>query len=226
MADLEKTSETTAQENGVLRAQINRLQAELIEYKKRLSNNIGLAGSPPNGAFTSLASMSRGSTGASDFQFDFTKFGQNSSFRHMSSGTSASNTNPQSRQNSRSSSPSQFNSLTSSWTGMSSNTGSQSQALTNNNVANNTFFNNLSNLGNVNFGAGLLDLNTPAQNTSCPSLCHDDTRSSGASPAASTPLDPFTSEGTSPTPINNDTAQPAKTADNLNFEFSNYTDGE
>lgn len=235
MADLEKTSENTSQENGILKAQIKRLQAELAEYKKRLSSSAGLAGSPPNAAFPSFANTSRGSTGASDFQFDFTKFGQNSSFRHMSTGTSASNnsasnTNTQTRQNSRSLSPSQYNSLNTSWTGLSNDASFPSTTLqattTNSNGGNGSFLGNLANLGNINFDANQLDMNTSAQATSCPSLCHDDTRSSGASPCASTPLDPFTSEETSPTPITSDTAQSTKAVDNLAFDFSNYTDGK
>jgi len=235
VADLEKTSENTSQENGILKAQIKRLQAELAEYKNRLSSSAGLAGSPPNAAFPSFANTSRGITGASDFQFDFTKFGQNSSFRHMSTGTSASNsnsgpnTNTQSRQNSGSLSPSQYNSLNTSWTGLSNDAGFTSttqQATTNSNGATGNFLGNLANLGNINFDASLLDMNTSAQGTSCPSLCHDDTRSSGASPCASTPLDPFTSEGTSPTPISNESAQSTSAVDNIALDFSNYTDGK
>jgi AP-1-like factor len=71
--DLEKASESANHENGLLRAQVERLQVELKEYRKRLSwvstNAVGrnsLAGPP--------ASLTKKGTG-NDFQFEFPKFG-------------------------------------------------------------------------------------------------------------------------------------------------------
>jgi AP-1-like transcription factor len=76
--DLEKASETTNQENGLLRAQVERLQVELKEYRKRLSwiSNSG------QGASSSLSSSTPGAaarnslySNQNDFQFEFPRFG-------------------------------------------------------------------------------------------------------------------------------------------------------
>lgn len=76
--DLEKTLETTNHENGLLRAQVDRLQIEKKEYRKRLSwiSTSGQGGSP------SLASSASGTaarrslnTNQNDFQFEFPRFG-------------------------------------------------------------------------------------------------------------------------------------------------------
>lgn len=73
--DLEKASESTNHENGRLRAQVDRLNNELIEYKKRLSlNGSGLGRSPPSAA-ASLQSRRSWNTNQNDFQFAFPKFG-------------------------------------------------------------------------------------------------------------------------------------------------------
>lgn len=72
--ELEKTSESATNENGMLRAQVERLQVELKEYRKRLSwisSNGGARQQPAN-------PMSRATnigTGSSDFSFQFPKFG-------------------------------------------------------------------------------------------------------------------------------------------------------
>lgn len=69
--ELEKTSETTNHENGRLRAQVEKLNMELKEYRKRLSlNATGTSYSPPQSATRSSYSNS-----GSDFQFAFPKFG-------------------------------------------------------------------------------------------------------------------------------------------------------
>lgn len=76
MAELEKASDSANHENGLLRAQVQRLQMELREYRKRLSlNSSGLnSRSPPLvGGFSSLLSNA-GSTNSS-FQFEFPRFG-------------------------------------------------------------------------------------------------------------------------------------------------------
>jgi AP-1-like factor len=59
--DLEKASHSASHENSMLRAQIDRLQTELREYKRRLH--------------TSEISKSSGLTGLGGFQFDFPPFG-------------------------------------------------------------------------------------------------------------------------------------------------------
>lgn len=72
--DLEKASESTNHENGRLRAQVERLNNELKEYKKRLSmNGSGMGRSPPTAA--ALQSRNSWNTNQNDFQFAFPKFG-------------------------------------------------------------------------------------------------------------------------------------------------------
>ncbi|KAF2676058.1 AP1-like transcription factor-like protein [Lentithecium fluviatile CBS 122367] len=75
VAELEKASDATNHENGLLRAQVQRLQVELREYRKRLSlNSTGVNRSPPIvGGFSSL--LNNGGANASNFQFDFPRFG-------------------------------------------------------------------------------------------------------------------------------------------------------
>jgi len=72
VSELEKASDAANHENGLLRAQVSRLQMELREYRKRLSlNSSGLSRPAPlAGGFSSL--LGNGST---NFQFDFPKFG-------------------------------------------------------------------------------------------------------------------------------------------------------
>lgn len=84
--DLEKASESTNHENGRLRAQVDRLNNELKEYKKRLSmNGSGLGRSPPSAA--ALQSRKSWSNNQNDFQFAFPKFGDlpGSNFIHNGS---------------------------------------------------------------------------------------------------------------------------------------------
>lgn len=71
---LSKAQEQDKHENGLLRAQVQRLQAELGEYKKRMSYASGgiAAHSPPSVARVVSRSNSNSQT---DFQFDFPKFG-------------------------------------------------------------------------------------------------------------------------------------------------------
>lgn len=76
MAELEKASDAANHENGLLRAQVQRLQMELREYRKRLSlNSTGsMNRSPPMvGGFSSLLSNNGSKT--SSFQFEFPRFG-------------------------------------------------------------------------------------------------------------------------------------------------------
>lgn len=68
--DLEKASESTTHENSMLRAQVERLQIELKEYRKRLSWVTSGSGRPQ-----SIAQADRTSLGGNDFSFEFPKFG-------------------------------------------------------------------------------------------------------------------------------------------------------
>jgi AP-1-like factor len=72
--DLEKASESATHENGLLRAQVERLQVELKEYRKRLSwvssNGLSKAQSVSPNQNRNLAANNH-----SDFQFEFPKFG-------------------------------------------------------------------------------------------------------------------------------------------------------
>lgn len=74
VGDLEKASESANHENGLLKAQVERLQVELKEYRKRLSwiSSNGLNRSQPV-----PQNMGRGSNtkNPNDFQFEFPKFG-------------------------------------------------------------------------------------------------------------------------------------------------------
>jgi AP-1-like factor len=71
---LSKAQEQDKHENGILRAQVQRLQSELGEYKKRMSYGSGgiASNSPPSVARVGSRSNSNSQT---DFQFDFPKFG-------------------------------------------------------------------------------------------------------------------------------------------------------
>ncbi|KAH9864470.1 hypothetical protein J1614_010404 [Plenodomus biglobosus] len=73
--ELEKASDATNHENGLLRAQVQRLQMELREYRKRLSlNSTGLNRTPPLATgFSSLLSNSTSSN--NNFSFEFPRFG-------------------------------------------------------------------------------------------------------------------------------------------------------
>lgn len=73
VAELEKASDAANHENGLLRAQVNRLQTELREYRKRLSLNSSssMSRSPPIGGFASYLN----GTNSNNFQFEFPRFG-------------------------------------------------------------------------------------------------------------------------------------------------------
>ena len=78
MEDLEKASKNTSHENGLLRAQVERLQIELKEYRKRLSwvSNGGQGASPSLGSGVTGAAASKSlNSNHNDFQFEFPRFG-------------------------------------------------------------------------------------------------------------------------------------------------------
>jgi AP-1-like factor len=72
---LEKSSDAANHENGLLRAQVQRLQTELREYRKRLSlNSTGINRTAPlAGGFSSL--LNNNTSSANNFQFEFPRFG-------------------------------------------------------------------------------------------------------------------------------------------------------
>ncbi|KAK5219216.1 DNA-binding transcription factor yap1 [Exophiala xenobiotica] len=73
--DLEKASESANHENGLLRAQVERLQVELKEYRKRLSwiSSNGLNRSQP--IVANPKQNNPAINNHNDFQFEFPKFG-------------------------------------------------------------------------------------------------------------------------------------------------------
>ncbi|KAF2760208.1 PAP1-domain-containing protein [Pseudovirgaria hyperparasitica] len=72
VAELEKVSDATSHENGLLKAQVQRLQTELREYRKRLSLNSSGVNHSLTGHNVSFLS---GMGGGNNFQFDFPRFG-------------------------------------------------------------------------------------------------------------------------------------------------------
>jgi AP-1-like factor len=104
--ELEKESEAANHENGLLRAQVSRLQIELREYRKRLSMNNGLLGrSPPLGNMNFMANSNN--EAANNFQFEFPKFGSLPSSVFGNNAAKAGQTNGAKAQttNGRSTSP-------------------------------------------------------------------------------------------------------------------------
>lgn len=76
MEELQKSSDSATQENGLLRAQVERLHVELREYRKRLSW-MSSGGSGLSAVSGLAGANSRGANGLrnNDFSFDFPKFG-------------------------------------------------------------------------------------------------------------------------------------------------------
>ncbi|KAF1845078.1 AP1-like transcription factor-like protein [Cucurbitaria berberidis CBS 394.84] len=124
--ELEKASDATNHENGLLRAQVQRLQMELREYRKRLSlNSTGLNRAPPPAAgFSSLLNNN-----SSNFSFDFPRFGGLPGAQFLDNGVAAKNKTAtrspsvSGRQNSTGGAISPVNQANSSITASPSNTG-------------------------------------------------------------------------------------------------------
>ncbi|KAK4954124.1 DNA-binding transcription factor yap1 [Elasticomyces elasticus] len=75
VSELTKVSEADKHENGLLRAQVERLSMELREYRKRMSgSNSGVSRSPPSSA-NIFGSKLNGGQLSNDFQFEFPTFG-------------------------------------------------------------------------------------------------------------------------------------------------------
>ncbi|KAL6158962.1 DNA-binding transcription factor yap1 [Exserohilum turcicum] len=90
--ELEKASDATNHENGLLRAQVQRLQMELREYRKRLSmNSSGLIRNAPlAGGFSSMLNTN----GNNNFSFEFPRFGNLPGTQLLDNGPLAKNKNP------------------------------------------------------------------------------------------------------------------------------------
>lgn len=73
--ELQKASDSANQENGLLRAQVDRMQVELREYRKRLSWVTHGNGASAMNAYPGSYSRSLSGLNNNDFLFDFPKFG-------------------------------------------------------------------------------------------------------------------------------------------------------
>ncbi|KAK0323792.1 DNA-binding transcription factor yap1 [Friedmanniomyces endolithicus] len=76
--EMNKTHQADKQENGVLKAEVDRLKVELREHRKRLSLNGGSSnarGSPPPSVPPGRSNSGPTRGGDSNFQFDFPRFG-------------------------------------------------------------------------------------------------------------------------------------------------------
>lgn len=72
---MEKANEADKHENGLLKAQMERMRIELLEYRKRFSLQSGANRSPTLAASSGQSRSLSGSYG-NNFQFDFPKFGE------------------------------------------------------------------------------------------------------------------------------------------------------
>ncbi|KAM0723756.1 hypothetical protein Q7P37_000746 [Cladosporium fusiforme] len=77
VTELAKAREADQHENGILKAQIDRLQTELKDYRKRLSlNGTSSRNSPPSSTYGGHSGSGNAAVNAqNNFQFDFPKFG-------------------------------------------------------------------------------------------------------------------------------------------------------
>lgn len=124
--DLEKASEASNHENGLLKAQVERLQVELKEYRKRLSwissNGIGRSNSLNSGAQRNTNSNS-----ANDFQFEFPKFGDLPAMSSTNIFNNANNANGQAQNKRTNPVPGRANSAPKATPGSRSNSQGQQQ---------------------------------------------------------------------------------------------------
>ena len=94
MEDLEKASESANHENGILRAQVERLNTEVKEYRKRMA----LAAAMPNRPSLTNGALSQSNVGynlnKNDFQFAFPKFGDLPSIGFAENGSLAKPVSP------------------------------------------------------------------------------------------------------------------------------------
>ena len=98
MDDLERASEATNHENGRLRAQVERLNTEVKEYRRRLSVNApGVGRSPPTAVPMPYNNYTANTN--NDFQFAFPKFGDLPGSIFGSNGSLAKVPSPTTRSN-------------------------------------------------------------------------------------------------------------------------------
>lgn len=95
MDELEKASQTANQENGLLRAQVERLQVELKEYRKRISWLSSGNGLSTISAMSNVNSRNLANLNNNDFHFDFPKFGDLPG-KHMFSNSTQFKSKPKS----------------------------------------------------------------------------------------------------------------------------------
>lgn len=88
VSEMTKSSEADKHENGLLRAQVDRLQTELREYRKRLSLNSNSVRRSPT---MPAQSSSRNQMG---FQFEFPKFGSLPTAQMLGGGNTNNNITP------------------------------------------------------------------------------------------------------------------------------------
>ncbi|KAK6503186.1 DNA-binding transcription factor yap1 [Arthrobotrys musiformis] len=93
--DLEKVSESTNQENKVLKEQVEKLQTELKEYRKRFSMGVSHSRSPSNSISHGLNSLDSAVGSSGGFNFDFPLFGNFAApGQNVIGGKNALNTSP------------------------------------------------------------------------------------------------------------------------------------
>jgi AP-1-like factor len=85
--DLEKASESTNHENGILRAQVERLQTELKEYRKRLSLTANTVNQSPPRAMNPMSYSRANWDFNNNFNFEFPVFGAPQPTRAASNGS-------------------------------------------------------------------------------------------------------------------------------------------
>ena len=99
MEELQKASDDTNQENGLLRAQVERLQVELKEYRKRLSWVTSGSGMSAMSAIPSAYSKGIHGLNNNEFLFDFPKFGDLPGSHIFDNGQNKSSKDAQSARN-------------------------------------------------------------------------------------------------------------------------------
>jgi AP-1-like transcription factor len=93
--ELEKKSESANHENGLLRAQVTRLQTELREYRKRLSlGGLNNTNRSPSSSFSNSMGINSANNNNNNFQFEFPRFGSLPGAQTFDSLSKSSTTSP------------------------------------------------------------------------------------------------------------------------------------
>ncbi|CAK7205532.1 DNA-binding transcription factor yap1 [Sporothrix eucalyptigena] len=93
VAELEKASETANNENGILRAQVEKMTVELNEYKKRMELLSRSRSTYPQGGRQVFGNSMINNINDVSFQFEFPKFGQLPGPTATTTSPSTTNTN-------------------------------------------------------------------------------------------------------------------------------------